>query len=85
MDIWLNIVIIYMAFAVFNYVKNGFYYMVIVLGIISWINYCLIENKALALFISVLITNFICFIYMMYDLWEIGQRTPGGIAAIDPN
>lgn len=83
MDIWLNIVIIYMAFAVFSYVKNGFYFMIIVLGILSAGLYSICENKALALFAAVLITNFIGGIYVIYDLWTISKRTPGGLAALD--
>jgi hypothetical protein len=85
MDIWLNLVIVYMAFAVFSWVKNGYYFMIVILAALSFGLYSICENKALALFAAVLITNFIGGIYIMYDLWRIGQRTPGGLAAVDPN
>lgn len=76
---------IYMAFGVFTWVKNGFYFMILILAILSAGLYSICENKALALFAAILITNFIGGIYIMYDLWSIGQRTPGGLAAVDPS
>jgi hypothetical protein len=83
MDIWLNLVIVYMAFAVFSWVKNGFYYLVIVLGILSAGLYSICENKALALFAATIITNFIGGIFVIYKLWTVSKSTPGGMAALD--
>lgn len=83
MDIWLNIVIVYMAFAVFSWVKNGVYYLVIVLGILSAGLYSICENKALALFAATIITNFIGMIVIFYKLWTVSKSTPGGMAALD--
>jgi len=83
MDIWLNLVIVYMAFAVFSWVKNGVYYLVIVLGILSVGLYSICENKALALFAATIITNFIGMIFIFYKLWTVSKSTPGGLAALD--
>lgn len=83
MDIWLNLVIIYMAFAVFSWVKNGYYFMIIILAILSSGLYSICENKALALFAATLITNFIGMIYIFSKLWAVSKSTPGGIAAMD--
>jgi len=83
MDIWLNIVIVYMAFAVFSWVKNGFYYLVAILGILSAGLYSICENKALALFAATIITNFIGMIYVFSKIWTVSKNTPGGLAGMD--
>ena len=83
MDIWLNLVIVYMAFVVFSWVKNGFYYLVAILGILSAGLYSICENKALALFAATIITNFIGMIYIFSKLWAVSKSTPGGLAGMD--
>ena len=83
MDIWLNIVIVYMAFVVFTWAKNGFYFMMIILAILSVALYSICENKALALFAAILITQFTVLMYIFCNLWLVSTNTPGGIAAVD--
>jgi len=83
MDIWLNLVIVYMAFAVFSWVKNGYYLMILILAILSAGLYSICENKALALFAATIITNFIGMIYVFSKVWMVSKSTPGGLAGMD--
>jgi hypothetical protein len=72
-----------MAFVVFTWVKNGFYFMMIILAILSVALYSICENKALALFAAILITQFTVLMYIFCNLWLVSTRTPGGLAAVD--
>ena len=72
-----------MAFVVFSWVKNGFYYLVAILGILSAGLYSICENKALALFAATIITNFIGMIYIFSKIWTVSKSTPGGLAGMD--
>jgi hypothetical protein len=72
-----------MAFAVFSWVKNGYYFMIMILAILSSGLYSICENKALALFAATIITNFIGMIYVFFKIWTISKSTPGGLAGMD--
>jgi hypothetical protein len=72
-----------MAFVVFTWVKNGFYFMMIILAILSVALYSICENKALALFAAILITQFTVLMYIFCNLWLVSTSTPGGLAAVD--